>query len=93
LWALLQIRPGDQEIASQAAPYLKQALDHDEGFIRAEAAIALGGLGEFAEDAIPRLKQLLHDDSPMVRAAAEEALKKLEQPAPAVEGEPETGEE
>jgi HEAT repeat protein len=78
LWALLKIRPGDEEIAKMAAPRLIAALDQPNAIARAEAAAALGELGEYAQPALERLKQLRDDSDPMVRDAATEAVRKLE---------------
>ncbi len=77
LWAMLKIRPGDATIADMAAPGLIQALDHEDPVVRAEAAAALGGLGDRARSAITRLQQLLQDRDAAVRSAAENALKGL----------------
>jgi HEAT repeat protein len=78
LWALLRIRPNDEEIAKIAAPRLIEALDHHEAIVRAEAAAALGGLGEYARPALERLKQLSSDPDPAVRDAAAAAVQQLQ---------------
>lgn len=77
VWALLQIVPRSERLVAFAAPLLIEALNSDREVVRAEAASALGDLGDPAKPAVPRLKQLLEDESPMVRKAAAAALKKL----------------
>ncbi len=77
-WALLQIRPDDREIIQAIAPRLIAALEQPSALVRAEAAAALGNLGEDALPALPRLKQLQEDPDPMVREAAGQAVRKLE---------------
>ncbi len=77
-WALLQIFPHDQEVVKAVAPRLIAALDQPSALVRAEAAAALGDLGEDALPALPRLKQLQEDPDPIVRDAAVQAVRKLE---------------
>ncbi len=77
--ALLEIQPGQRQLGIIAAPLLLRGLDHDNELVRAEAARALGELGELGRRAIPRLKELSEDDSELVRQAAAEALKQLGQ--------------
>lgn len=76
--ALLEIQPGQRQLAAIAAPQLIQALSNERDLVRAEAASALGELGDLGRRAIPSLQKLLDDDSASVREAAAEALKKLE---------------
>jgi HEAT repeat protein len=78
LWALLKIRPGDEAVAKMAAPLLIEALENPQAIARAEAAAALGGLGEHAQPALERLKQLRDDPDATVRDAAAQAVQKLE---------------
>jgi len=75
--ALLQIQPGDRRLARVAAPMLLKALDSEHELVRAEAAAAVGRLGDQGKPMIPRLKRLLDDESPHVQTLAAEALKKL----------------
>jgi HEAT repeat protein len=77
-WALLQIRPDDREIIQAIAPRLIAALEQPSALVRAEAAAALGNLGEDALPALPRLKQLQEDPDPAVQEAAGQAVRKLE---------------
>jgi HEAT repeat protein len=77
VWALLRILPGEARIAQLATPLLTQALQDEREMVRAEAASALGDIGEIAKPTIPALNKALDDPSPAVRAAAAEALKKL----------------
>ena len=76
--ALLEIQPGQRQLAAIAAPQLIQALSNERELVRAEAASALGELGDLGRRAIPSLRKLLDDESARVREAAAEALKKLE---------------
>jgi len=76
--ALLQIQPGERRLAIVAGPMLLKALDNEHELVRAEAAAAVGRLGNLGKRATPRLKQLLNDESPYVRSLAAEALEKLE---------------
>jgi HEAT repeat protein len=78
-WALLKILPGDQDTAATVAPLLISALNHEMPLVRAEAATALGQLGDLAKSALPRLQELLNDPSAEVRDAAGQTLKRLAQ--------------
>jgi HEAT repeat protein len=77
LRALLEIQPGQPQLAAIAAPMLIKALTNERDLVRAEAASALGDLGNLAVRAIPDLRNLLNDESESVREAAAEAIKKL----------------
>jgi HEAT repeat protein len=80
VWALLSIQPDDEALAATAVPMLVGALDAPDEIVRAEAAGALGRIGEPAAqpDVIAELKKLLDDPAPQVQEAAAEALKELE---------------
>jgi HEAT repeat protein len=78
LWALLQIQPDDQEIRKAAVPRLIAALDQPTAVVRAEAAAALGKLGQDALPALQRLKQLRDDPDATVREAATTAVERLQ---------------
>jgi HEAT repeat protein len=77
LRALLEIQPGQRQLAAIAAPMLIKALTNEQELVRAEAASALGDMGNLATRAIPDLQKLLDDESETVREAAAEAIKKL----------------
>ena len=77
LRALLEIQPGQRQLGAIAAPMLIKALTNEQELVRAEAASALGDMGNLATRAIPDLQKLLDDDSETVREAAAEAIKKL----------------
>jgi len=79
VWALLNILPEDQPIKVMAVPLLRRALSHQEDFVRAEAAQALGRIGAPAQVAVDDLKPLLEDESPVVRDAAATAIEALKQ--------------
>ncbi|MCH5372501.1 MAG: HEAT repeat domain-containing protein, partial [Planctomycetes bacterium] len=80
VWALLNIKPDDEEIATRAVPILVGALDAPDEIVRAEAASAVGRIGKPAAkpEVIAELKKLLNDPAPQVQEAAAEALKELE---------------
>ena len=80
IWALLQIRPGDQQLAAKAVPLLVEALNHEQELVRVEAATSLGEIASAATpEIIARLKELAEKDpDDRVREAAGEAAKKLE---------------
>ena len=80
VWALLNIKPDDEDIATTAVPILVGALDDPDEVVRAEAASAVGRIGEPAAkpEVIAELKKLLNDPAPPVQEAAAEALKELE---------------
>ena len=80
VWALLQIRPGDQALEAKAVPLLVEALNHEMELARAEAAMCLGGIASAATpEIIAKLKELAEKDpDDRVRDAAGEAAKKLE---------------
>lgn len=79
LRALLEIQPGRSELMSIALPHLVRALEHENQYVRAEAATAIGEMGPRAKSrAAAALKQKLNDESQMVRDAAAEALKRLD---------------
>ncbi|MBN9517378.1 HEAT repeat domain-containing protein [bacterium] len=56
-------------IGAKAAPALAGVLAHESGVARAQAAEALGWMGEGAAGAVPALTRALADDQPAVRAA------------------------
>ena len=80
VWALLQIRPGDQQLEAKALPLLIEALNHEQELVRVEAATCLGGIASAATpEIIAKLKELADKDpDDRVREAAAEAAKKLE---------------
>lgn len=79
LRALLEIRPGQRNLMNIALPHLVKALDHENEYVRAEAATAIGEMGPFAKSqASAPLKKKLSDESRIVREAAAEALKRLQ---------------
>jgi HEAT repeat protein len=79
LRALLEIRPGQRDLMIIALPHLVKALDHENEYVRAEAATAIGQMGSFAKSrATAPLKKKLKDESQIVREAVAEALKQLE---------------
>jgi len=78
-WALVQVDPSGDQVAKDVLPLLIEALKHQRAFVRAEAAKALGLLGEKARIAVPALKTLLNSETDQtVRSAATEALKRIE---------------
>lgn len=79
LRALLEIKPGQRELMIIALPHLVKALDHENEYVRAEAATAIGEMGPFAKSrASGALEMKLKDESKIVREAAAEALKRLD---------------
>ena len=59
VWALLQIRPGDQQLEAKALPLLIEALNHEQELVRVEAATCLGGMASAATpEIIAKLKEL-----------------------------------
>lgn len=68
-------------IGGPAVPALVEALVSDNESIRANAAYALGDIGDAAQDAVPALTQALRDESTWVRRHATEALGLIGQPA------------
>lgn len=77
LWTLLKLQPNDRELGEKAVPLLTAALDSPDPLVRAEAADALGQLGESAKPALEALRQRMQDPSREVRQAAETALQRL----------------
>jgi len=75
--SLLEIQPGQRSIEVIAAPLLIKALSDERPMVRAEAATALGEIGDLGREAIPELRKLLTDDQEFVRQAAQNSLKKL----------------
>ncbi|QDV67219.1 putative lyase [Rosistilla carotiformis] len=73
-WSLLKLQPGDPKLIAQAVPLLTGALQHENEFVRLEAARSLGTLGQAASGSVDQLKALESDESSMVRAAAAEAV-------------------
>lgn len=79
LRAMLEIRPGQRDLMIVALRPLVEALDHENEYVRAEAATAIGQMGSFAKSrAAGPLKKKLKDESPIVREAVAEALKQLD---------------
>ena len=54
-----------------AVPSLVQQLDHDEAFIRIQAAYALGQIGSAAREALPALTALTESDAELCLVAAQ----------------------
>lgn len=78
LRALMQIQPGQRQLAVVAVPLLMKALDADHELVRAEAATALGELGQLGKRAVARLNEVVkNDESEVVRQAAAAAVKKI----------------
>jgi hypothetical protein len=67
-------------IGKPAVAALKQALTDDREHIRAQAAYALGEMGECATDSVSALKDMLTDESTSVRRHAISALGMIKQP-------------
>jgi HEAT repeat protein len=65
-------------IGSDAAPALAEALTHEQGRVRIQAAIALEKIGPEGRAAIPQLKKALSDPDGRVRKHAREALKAID---------------
>jgi HEAT repeat protein len=76
-WALLQIGPRTEPLVETALPVLTDALNHEQEFVRLEAAVTLGEIGKSAEAALPALETAARDRSPLVRRAAAEAARKI----------------
>ncbi|WP_218934611.1 HEAT repeat domain-containing protein [Rosistilla ulvae] len=77
-WSLLKLQPGDPKLIAQAVPLLTQALQHENEFVRLEAARTLGTLGQAAQGSVDDLNALSSDESPMVRQAAAEAAEAIQ---------------
>jgi HEAT repeat protein len=71
----LAARPADAE---QVIPALIEALGDNNGYVRHDAALALGKFGGQASEAVPTLLAALQDKTTNVRAAAERSLKKID---------------
>jgi HEAT repeat protein len=76
--ALLEILPDQRQVGPSAIPLLAQGLEHENEYVRAECATALGEIGSPARKALAALKGLLEDESEIVRKAAAEAIEKIE---------------
>jgi HEAT repeat protein len=77
LWELVQRPRNAREDLGEAVRMVRKLLHHRLPIVRAEAATALGLLGEAAEPAVDDLLQLLDDTSDDVRSAAAHALGRL----------------
>jgi HEAT repeat protein len=77
IWAVLRIGPRTPEMTKSALPILAEALKHSREFVRLEAAMTLGDLGQGANEAIPALEAARSDPSAAVRSAADAAIKKI----------------
>lgn len=78
VWTMLQIDATHEALADRAVPTLTEALSHQNEFIRAEAARALGSLGQSAASAREKLAELKSDHSETVRDAVQQSLKKIQ---------------
>jgi HEAT repeat protein len=58
----------------EVIPILRKSLTHEDVYLRAESAEALGEMGDLARDAVPDLEKLLADEDEDLRRRAEEAL-------------------
>lgn len=77
LWELVQRPRNAREDLGEATRLMRKLLHHRLPIVRAEAAVALGTLGQAAEPAVDDLLQLLDDTSDDVRSAAAHALGRL----------------
>jgi HEAT repeat protein len=77
VWALLQVDPTNDAHVKAAVPQMTAALKNPLAFIRAEAAMTLGDLGQAAASALPELEAAQKDTNRAVREAAAEAVKKI----------------
>jgi HEAT repeat protein len=75
---LLRIEPQNAEYVALAVPTLIDALQDGHEFVRVEAAMTLGELGDAAGSALPALEAARRNRSSAVRAAANEAVKKIQ---------------
>jgi HEAT repeat protein len=80
----LSAKGGDAQVVSA----LTDALQDPSGYVRHDAATALGKFGQDATPAVPKLAQLLKDKELSVRKAAEAALSKIDPDALAKAGPP-----
>ena len=71
------------EEAERAVPALVEALRDESGYVRRDAAYALGKLGAGARAAVPALLAARKDRERNVRKAVDEALKKIDPAAKA----------
>jgi len=77
-WSLLQIQPGNEQLAAVAMPMLVNALNSELKYVRIEAANALSHFKPAAaKDALPGLKKAASDQDKDVAKAATDALKAL----------------
>ncbi len=78
-----RFRAGEGAGDSEAVPALVEALKHEEGRVRAEAAEELGLIGRPARAAVPALFRALKDTDGLVRLRAAGALAQLDPKHPA----------
>jgi HEAT repeat protein len=71
----LAARPAEAE---RVVPALVEALGDDNGYVRHDAAAALGNFGPEAKTAVPALVAALADRERSVRTAAGAALRKID---------------
>jgi HEAT repeat protein len=76
-WALVRIDPENSGNIQRAIPLLIDATNHEQAFVRVEAATTLGMIGPAAKEAIEPLEKLADDPDPDVREAAAEAIKMI----------------
>ena len=67
-------------VSRTKVPVLIKALGDEEGDVRAEAASALGHIGEPAKEAVPALIKTLGDKDKYVRGSAALALREIGTP-------------
>jgi HEAT repeat protein len=72
--------------AERVVPALAAALRDENGYVRHDAAAALGKLGPAAAGAVPALVSVLADKEKSVRTATAAALKKIDPAAAARAG-------
>jgi HEAT repeat protein len=79
--ALVQIGTPDAiKAVKDTVSVLIQALQNQDGIVRADAAYVLGAIGESAKDAVPALIQVWQDEGMDVRINAAEALMQIGTP-------------